>query len=435
MENKLTAPRGTHDILPDKTAEWLWLEGILRGVADRYSYREIRFPTFEHTELFLRGVGETTDVVQKEMYTFEDKGGRSITLRPEGTASVVRAFVEHSLYASALPLKVYYIAPNFRYEKPQAGRMREHHQFGVECFGSASPLADAEVIGLARDYIAELGLEGITLHINSLGCGACRPDYNRDLRSYFEARSSEMCDTCKNRVARNPLRIMDCKNPSCASLASAAPSTLDFLCSDCRLHGERLETHLAAMKVPFVHDPLLVRGLDYYTRTVFEFQSDKIGSQGTVCGGGRYDRLVENLGGPPTPGLGFGSGMERLLMVCKAQGITPPEHGKCQVYIATRGERAEVFATGLVAELRALGQTVERDLMGRSLKAQMKAADRIGAAWTLVLGDDELDSGTGMLKRMDGSGDVACELDAGIIACKTGRSPGVQQNENEGKSQ
>ena len=416
MPTKISAPRGTQDVLPDMSAAWQWLEGVLRDVAHRFSYREIRFPTFEHTELFLRGVGDTTDVVQKEMYTFEDKGGRSITLRPEGTASVVRAFVEHALYTGPLPLKVYYIAPNFRYEKPQAGRLREHHQFGVECFGSASPIADAEVIGLARDYIRALGLKGLTLRVNSIGCPVCRPVYNKALSDFFKAHSGDLCHTCLDRLTRNPLRILDCKSATCAAVAEAAPVVTDIICEDCRNHQEGLETHLGALDISFVTDPRLVRGLDYYTRTVFEFVSEDIGAQGTVCGGGRYDRLVETLGGPPTPALGFGSGMERLLMVCKAQGATIPTAERCRIFVATRGARAEAFATTLVRALRDGGLAVERDLLGRSLKAQMKAADRMGAVWTLVLGDEELDSGKGVLKRMDGDEDAACSLDPACIA-------------------
>ncbi|MCL2748072.1 MAG: histidine--tRNA ligase [Oscillospiraceae bacterium] len=407
MAEKLAAPRGTHDALPGQTPAWLWLENVLRRVANRFSYREIRFPTFEHTELFLRGVGDTTDVVQKEMYTFTDKGGRSITLRPEGTASVVRAFVEHALYAGPLPLKVYYIAPNFRYEKPQAGRLREHHQFGVECFGPASPAADAEVIGLAHGYINALGLKGIALRVNSIGCPVCRPQYHQALGTFFEAHRETLCHTCHDRLARNPLRILDCKNKPCAALAADAPAMTDDLCDLCRDHQAGLEAHLAAMGIAFTIDPMLVRGLDYYTRTVFEFVSDTIGAQGTVCGGGRYDSLVETLGGPPTPALGFGSGIERLLMMCHAQGLIPGDTDRCQLYIATMGGRAEVYAASLAANLRAKGICAERDLMGRSLKAQMKAANRSGAAYSLVVGDDEMETRRGILKRMDGEGSDA----------------------------
>ena len=415
MAEKISAPRGTQDTLPDQTTAWQWMEEVLRGVARRFSFGEIRFPTFEHTELFLRGVGDTTDVVQKEMYTFEDKGARSITLRPEGTASVVRAFVEHSLYAGPLPLKVFYIAPNFRYEKPQAGRLREHHQFGVECFGPASPAADAEVIGLGRAVMDAFALKDVTLRINSIGCPDCRPVYHNALRDYFEKRRGELCPTCLDRLSRNPLRILDCKSESCAASIANAPATRDYLCDACQDHQSGLEAHLNAMNIPFTCDPLLVRGLDYYTRTVFEFVSTAAGAQCAVCGGGRYDSLVDTLGGPPTKALGFGMGLERLMMVLKAQGITPPTPDRCQVFVALLGSRAETFASELVSKLRASGIRAERDLMGRSLKAQMKSADRLKAAYTLVLGDDELDAGQGVLKRMEEEGNIPVTLNAEAI--------------------
>ena len=415
MAEKISAPRGTHDILPGQTAVWQWLEGILRDTARRFSFQEIRIPTFEHTELFLRGVGDTTDIVQKEMYTFEDKGGRSITLRPEGTASVVRAFVEHSVYAAAMPFKVYYISPNFRYEKPQAGRLREHHQLGVECFGPASPAADAEVIDLGRAVLDAAGLVDISLRLNSIGCPDCRPRYLDALRAHFATRREELCHACQGRLQRNPLRVLDCKSPVCQSLAADAPLLREYLCPACVSHQEGLEAQLSAMGIAYQYDPRLVRGFDYYTQTVFEFTTDCIGAQNAVCGGGRYNFLVETLGGPSTPALGFGMGLERLLLVLEAQGLIPTKRDRCQIFIATRGQRANLMAAALTTQLRTAGLQIERDLMGRSLKAQMKAADRLDASFTLVLGDDELEAGRGVLKRMDGDGDIPCTLEAEAI--------------------
>lgn len=417
MAEKLAAPRGTLDVLPDECGAWQCLEAKLRDVAGRFSFQEIRFPTFEHTALFVRGVGSTTDVVQKEMYTFEDKGGRSVTLRPEGTASVVRAFVEHSLHAGPLPLKVYYIAPNFRYEKPQAGRLREHHQFGVECLGAASPAADAEVIALARAFMDELRLRDIVLRLNSLGCPSCRPQYQEALLAFLTSHRDKLCATCQDRFQRNPLRILDCKNPECGALVKEAPVMQSHLCGDCADHQKALERHLDAMGIAFSVDPFIVRGLDYYTRTVFEFTTDCIGAQSTICGGGRYDGLVETLGGPAMPALGFGSGLERLLLVMDKQGVAPNLQAACDLYIASMGEGAALRASTLAGQLRAEGFAVERDLMGRSLKAQMKSADRIDARYTLVLGDEELLNGSAVLKRMDKSReDHSCALEAQSIA-------------------
>ncbi|MDR1158521.1 MAG: histidine--tRNA ligase [Oscillospiraceae bacterium] len=410
MSERIIAPRGTHDILPDETERWQKLESSIRAVTRAFAFREIRFPTFEHTELFLRGVGETTDVVQKEMYTFEDKGGRSITLRPEGTASVVRAFVEHALHAGALPLKVYYIAPNFRYEKPQAGRLREHHQFGVECFGPSLPSADAEVIALEDALLKTLGLRDITLHLGSIGCPVCRPAYLDALRAYLATRLDALCPTCQDRLTRNPLRVLDCKNAACIEAARGAPVMLDALCDDCETHLRAVRNELGALSLPYVIDPSLVRGLDYYTRTVFEFTTDCIGAQSTVCGGGRYDNLVAQLGGPPTPALGFGSGLERLLLVMETQGVLPPSSAGCDLCLAVAGDSLTLFAAELLNDLRRLGLSAERDLMGRSLKAQMKAANRLGARAVLVLGDDERARGTGLLKDMTTGETYPCAL-------------------------
>ena len=407
-----SAPRGTKDVLPDEVYRWQYLEGVLRKTAADFGFREIRFPTFEHTELFLRGVGDTTDVVQKEMYTFEDKGGRSITLRPEGTASVARCFQEHSLFAGPLPVKLYYIAPNFRYEKPQAGRLREHHQFGVECFGAAEPQADAEIIGLAWTFLRRLGLKSIRLKINSIGCPNCRPGYHKALRDYFEGHREELCGTCQERLSKNPLRILDCKSEICQGIAQDAPHTFDYLCPDCREHLDRLTAYLTDMEIPFTLDSRIVRGLDYYTRTVFEFVTDSIGAQGTVCGGGRYDGLIEALGGDPMPGIGFGSGLERLLLVMEAEGIQIPKPDGAALFVAYIGEQPERRAQQLVHQLRQLGVAAARDLTGRSLKAQMKFADKSGARYSMVIGDNELETGRIRVKDMRTGETLECGLTA-----------------------
>jgi histidyl-tRNA synthetase len=394
------APKGTKDVLPSEVHKWHYVESILRKTAADFGCKEIRFPTFEHTELFERGVGDTTDIVQKEMYTFLDKGGRSVSLRPEGTASVARAFVEHSLEGAGLPVKCYYIAANFRYEKPQSGRLREHHQFGVEYFGSTSPYADAEVIGLADTFIKRLGITGIKVNINSVGCPNCRGEYQLALRTYFSAHKDELCETCLGRLEKNPMRIIDCKSPVCSEIAKGAPKTIDFLCGDCREHFETLKALLTDMGIDYAVDPGIVRGLDYYTRTVFEFVSSHIGAQGTVCGGGRYDKLVSELGGKETSGLGFGSGIERLIMVMEAMGVKFPEPEKAGLFIAAIGEKAKHRAAVLIHSLRQEGVSAEYDLMDRSVKAQMKYADKIGARYSLVLGDEELANGTANLKNM-----------------------------------
>lgn len=410
------APRGTKDVVPAQVYKWQYLEETLRRCARDFGFTETRFPTFEHTELFLRGVGDTTDVVQKEMYTFQDKGGRSITLRPEGTASVVRSVLENSLYAAGLPLKVWYMAPNFRYEKPQAGRLREHHQFGVESLGASDASADAEVIGLADTFLYRLGIRSVGLRINSIGCPKCRPGYHEALRAYFQAHEEKLCPTCHERLERNPLRVLDCKDEDCRSVAKNAPHTTDHLCPECAAHFEKLKACLNDMGIAYSVDTRIVRGLDYYTKTVFEFVTDCIGAQGTVCGGGRYDGLVETLGGPSTPGLGFGSGLERLLMVMEASGVEIPKPEGCALFVAAIGERAQREANKLVHSLRREGVAAEQDTMGRSLKAQMKYADRIGAKWCAVLGDDELDAGTVNIKDMTAGGAEPCALSAGEIA-------------------
>ena len=417
---KITAPRGTKDVLPEESRAWQILEEKLRSLAHRFGFREIRFPTFEDVALFDRGVGDTTDVVQKEMYDFYDKGDRHIALRPEGTASVVRAFIEHSLHAKGLPLKVYYIAPNFRYEKPQAGRLREHHQFGVECFGAYDASADAEVISLGATLLRELGITDTTLHLNSCGCKECRKEYHAALKKYFETRKGELCDTCNDRLDRNPMRILDCKSDICKSIAKDAPKITDYLCDECRAHFDKLRSYLDATGIEYELDPMLVRGLDYYTNTVFEFVSGSLGAQSTVLGGGRYNGLVATLGGPETAGLGFGCGIERLLLTLEAEGKLPSDRLVPDVFIAYAEERAESVSNSLVYELRALGVSAERDTTGRSLKAQMKYAGKIGARYSAVIGGSEIDNGKITLKNMDSGEQIECALTADAIKASIG---------------
>ena len=417
---KITAPRGTKDVLPEESRAWQILEEKLRSLAHRFGFREIRFPTFEDVALFDRGVGDTTDVVQKEMYDFYDKGDRHIALRPEGTASVVRAFIEHSLHAKGLPLKVYYIAPNFRYEKPQAGRLREHHQFGVECFGAYDASADAEVISLGATLLRELGITDTTLHLNSCGCKECRKEYHAALKKYFETRKGELCDTCNDRLDRNPMRILDCKRDICKSVAKDAPKITDYLCDECRAHFDKLRSYLDATGIEYELDPMLVRGLDYYTNTVFEFVSGSLGAQSTVLGGGRYNGLVATLGGPETAGLGFGCGIERLLLTLEAEGKLPSDRLVPDVFVAYAEERAESVSNSLVYELRALSVSAERDTTGRSLKAQMKYAGKIGARYSAVIGGSEIDNGKITLKNMDSGEQIECALTADAIKASIG---------------
>lgn len=417
---KITAPRGTKDVLPEEVRAWQILEEKLRNLAHRFGFREIRFPTFEDVALFDRGVGETTDVVQKEMYDFYDKGDRHIALRPEGTASVVRSFIENSLHAKGLPLKVYYIAPNFRYEKPQAGRLREHHQFGVECFGSADAAADAEVISLGATLLRELGITDTVLHLNSCGCKECRKDYHAALKEYFSGRKEELCETCNGRLDRNPMRILDCKSDICKGIAKDAPKITDFLCESCREHFEKLRSYLDAVGISYTLDPMLVRGLDYYTNTVFEFVSGSLGAQSTVLGGGRYNGLVESLGGPEMPGLGFGCGIERLLLTLEALGKTPDDKIVPDVFVAHAEAEAEAVSHKLVYDLRALGVSAERDTTGRSLKAQMKYAGKIGARYSVVLGGNEISEGKITIKNMNDGETCECALSPNAIKAAIG---------------
>lgn len=405
------AIKGTQDILPDVVYKNQFIEQTLLDIAGKFGFREIRTPVFEHTELFQRGVGETTDVVQKEMYTFDDKGGRSITLRPEGTAGAARAFLEHGLFNEALPQKLCYILNCYRYEKPQAGRWREFQQFGVEMLGTSHPAADAEVISLANEIFAFLGVENLNLELNSIGCPECRKNYHAALKEYFEARKDELCPTCLGRLEKNPMRILDCKSPICKEIAEGAPAIIDYICEDCSNHFESVKKYLDKMNIEYTVNPRIVRGLDYYTRTVFEFVSTDIGAQGTVCGGGRYDGLIEELGGPHVPSLGFGLGTGRLLMLLEAQGIELPKPSGCDIYIAPMGENASYEVAAIVADLRAGGINAQTDVVGRSLKAQMKFADKIGAKYTMVLGDDEIASGKAKIKNMDSGEATETELD------------------------
>ena len=390
------APRGTKDVVPQESYKWHYIENKIHDLCRRFGYKEVRIPVFEHTELFERGVGDTTDVVQKEMYTFEDKGGRSITLRPEGTAGTVRCFLENNLYADAQPTKMYYMLSCYRYEKPQAGRLREFHQFGIESFGSPDSSVDAEVISMAITLLKELGVKDLKLYVNSIGCPECRKEYNNKLKDYFNGYIGELCETCKTRLDKNPMRIIDCKVPRCGEIGHNAPKILNEQCPECTEHYNKLCNYLDAMGIEYEIDDTIVRGLDYYTTTVFEIKSEGL----VVCGGGRYNGLVEELGGKPTPGVGFGLGLERLLLVLENQGLLPEDNSNVKLYIANIGENADMFAQKLVNELRSKGVSAEKDLMSRSLKAQMKYADKIGAEYTAVIGDDEISAGKITLKNM-----------------------------------
>lgn len=395
------AVRGTRDVLPAESNEYRYVERIAIETAHNFGYREIRVPVFEHTELFERGVGDTTDVVQKEMYTFYDKGGRSITLRPEGTAGVARACMEHGLLNDALPQKVCYAMTCYRYDKPQAGRYREYTTFGIECFGAATPAADAEVIAVAAEYFSSLSLTNYHIELNSIGCPSCRKVYLEHLRAYFSAHSDDLCETCKGRLEKNPMRILDCKSPVCSLIAKNAPLVTDFLCDECKAHFASVQALLQAMDIAYIINPRVVRGLDYYTRTVFEFVSELPSLEGLALGGGgRYDGLIEELGGQHTPSLGYGLGIERVLLHLREQGAPMPESEPCMIYIANRGDEALVEAAKLANELRAEGLSAQFDIVGRSLKSQMKYADKLGARFTLILGEEELQSRSARLKDM-----------------------------------
>ena len=395
------AIKGTNDVLPEESHVWQFVERKMLSTAALYGFKEIRVPVFEHTEVFQRSVGDTTDVVQKEMYTFNDKGGRSITLRPELTAGVIRSVIENGLYNQSLPQKVCYIGGCYRYEKPQAGRLREFHQFGVECIGAAAPSADAEVISLANSVLKSIGLDKLSLEINSIGCPTCRAEYHKALKAYFESKKENLCDTCKERLDRNPMRILDCKSPVCSDIAKDAPVMLNYLCKDCANHFEAVKQGLNEMGIEYTVNPTIVRGLDYYTRTVFEFVSGDIGAQSTVCGGGRYDGLIEQMGAPATASLGFAMGIERLLLVLKSTGKEIGEKSISDIYIAPMGEKASIKALAICSALREKGISAQTDICGRGLKAQMRYANKIGARFSVVLGDNELESGMIRIKNME----------------------------------
>jgi len=410
MAQKITGPRGTQDVSPYESYKWIQLENKLREIVDQYGFKEIRTPTFEHTELFLRGVGDTTDIVNKEMYTFEDKGKRSITLRPEGTASTVRSVLEKGILNEGLPLKAYYILSCFRYEKPQAGRLREFHQLGIELFGAQDYTADAEVIATGAKILKDLGLTAVKLNINSIGCPNCRPKYHEKLKEYFAQHIDGMCEDCKARFEKNPLRLLDCKEEKCSAIAKNAPVVIEHLCDECHDHFEGLKKTLDAMGVDYAINTKIVRGLDYYTKTVFEFVYDGIGSQGTVCGGGRYDGLFEELGGNHVPAVGFGMGLERLLLTLEAEGKKLGDDSVPDIFFANIGEDAKIFAFTMAEKARAEGLRAQSDLMARSLKAQMKYADKVGAKYTVVLGDDEIANKTAVAKNMATKEQVTLDL-------------------------
>ncbi len=410
MGTTITRPLGTEDITPKEIHQWYTVESLTREAAESFGFREIRIPTFEQTNLFLRSVGETTDVVQKEMYTVKARESE-FTLRPEGTAGTIRALIQNGLLGEALPQKVYYQLSCFRHERPQAGRLREFHQFGVEMAGSADPAADVDVITLAKTILDKAGLKWIELHINSIGCPKCRNAYTKALREYFQPVREELCPTCQERLQKNPMRILDCKSPICGEIAKGAPLISDYLCDECQQHFETLQKSLRALEIDFTIDPKLVRGLDYYTKTVFEFISQDIGAQGTVCAGGRYDGLIEQLGGKPTPAIGFAMGFERLILTMRKQKcpFDPPKMPA--LYVATLGERATMAAMQICQMLRQSDYCAEYDLMHRSLKAQMKYANKIGAMFVLVIGDNEIDTRRAKLRNMSTGEETEIALD------------------------
>ncbi len=396
-----TRPRGTSDIIPGEVEKWRWVENQFFRICKDYGYNEIRTPVFEHTELFQRGVGDTTDIVEKEMYTFADRGGRSITLRPEGTAPAVRAYLENKLYAVPQPVKLFYSEPMFRYDRPQAGRFRQFHQVGVEVFGAKDPAVDSEVIAMAMDFYSRLGLTNLELHINSVGCPECRPLQRRELKKYFQPQLDALCRNCRDRFEKNPLRILDCKEQHCAEAGVNAPSTLDCLCRDCADHFARVKRNLDLLNITYVIDRRLVRGLDYYTHTAFEIMARGIGAQSSIGGGGRYNGLVEVCGGPPTPGVGYALGMERIILTMERQGITIDMPAKSDVFVVTAGEEAADTAYKLLFSLRSAGIPADKDFLGRSLKAQMKYAGKSGARFVVIIGAEELARGAALVRDMN----------------------------------
>lgn len=397
----MQALRGTQDILPKQVYKWNYIENMIRHLCALYGYGEIRTPMFEDTRLFLRGIGDTTDVVTKEMYTFSDRGGRSITLRPENTASVVRSFLEHKMYGDQQVQKVFYIGSMFRYDRPQAGRYREFHQFGVEILGAKSPIADAECIALAYDLFKRLGLNELKLYINSIGHSECRNTYRRKLIEFFEPKTEHLCDDCKERLHKNPLRILDCKEDCCKHASIGAPEITNYLCDDCHNKFEDVKKYLTSMGISYEVNPRLVRGLDYYTNTAFEIQYTPLGSQSAICGGGRYDGLVEEIGGPTTPGIGFAVGMERLLLALESQHLIPEPKETKHIYIAAIGKEAMNLGIRLQKELRDKEIRAEIDLQEKSLKGQMKYAGKTNASMTIIIGESELADGIVQIKDMN----------------------------------
>ncbi len=397
---RFRAVKGTSDVLPGESWRWQYVESVIRQQAERFGFKEIRTPIFEETALFVKGTGDTTDIVQKEMYTFTDKGQRSITLRPEGTPPVIRALLEHNLLKESQLAKVYYLAPMFRYERPQAGRLRQHTQFGAEIVGSAAPQADVEVIALLFFTLQELGLAGLKLRLNTLGCPKCRPQYREKLVEYFRPKLSDLCEFCNDRFARNPLRVLDCKIDQ--NKFDDAPEMGQFLCAECHEHFRAVQDNLKAIGIPFVLDKKLVRGLDYYTRTAFEVVSEHLGAQDALGGGGRYDGLAEDLGGDPTPGVGFGSGIERYLLAMKNQGVKIPEEKRLDIFIASMGNEARLKGMELCLQLRQKGYICEQELLDRSLKAQLREAGKLNARYVALIGEDEIRKNVVTLKDMDG---------------------------------
>lgn len=383
-------PKGTQDIIPGVVEKWQYLEEQIRGICLEYGYKEIRTPIFEATELFQRGVGETTDIVNKEMYTFPDKGNRSMTLRPEGTASVCRAYTENKLYALQQPVKMYYLGPMFRYEKSQAGRFRQFHQFGAEILGGEDPMVDAEIIQLIWEFFRRLGLKGLEVEINSVGCPKCRAEHRVRFQDFLQDKVADLCPDCQTRFSKNPLRILDCKNKNCQALTEKAPTTLDTLCEDCSVHFARVREYLDISGIRYRLNSKMVRGLDYYQKTAFEVTAEGIGAQSAICGGGRYDGLVEEIGGPPTPSIGFAMGLERILSVMEKQNIEIDTEADPQIVIAALGDAARREAFKLLNDLRQAGLPVVMDLLGRGLKSQLKYADREHSRYVLIIGDDEL---------------------------------------------
>ena len=405
------APRGTKDITPKDVYKWHYVEKKFREICALYGYEEIRTPIFEHTEVFARSVGDTTDVVQKEMYSFTDRGDRQLSLKPEGTAGVIRSFIENKMYADTQPTKLYYITPCFRYERPQAGRQRQFHQFGIEVLGSDGPSVDAEVISLAVQFFNEMGLKNLSVNINSVGCPTCREEYNRKLKEYLDKKVDVLCETCLERKDKNPMRVIDCKNPHCKENLQDIPFMIDHLCDDCKEHFEKLQTYLKEMDINYVVDKTIVRGLDYYKKTAFEIISNDIGSQSTVCGGGRYDGLVEMLGGPKgISGIGFGLGVERLLLTLENNNIEIENPKSTDIYIATIGDAAKTKSFKLIKDLRSNHISADNDHLDKSLKAQFKYSDKLNAKYTVVIGDNELANDTATLKNMKTSEQTTIKL-------------------------